>query len=447
MPTRRDSFLRRVFEAPATGAWRYPRALLRVLILVPAEFRRDYGLQWSAALSFTTLFAMVPLAILAFALVSVFERMFDLDEQVVDLLLRQGLPDAADKARGEIRNLVDRVGAASGRLGVVGTLLLILTGLGLFSALERSVNRLWKIRSRGNPLRRFRAFWLVLTLWPALFGLSVWATARLRSPELREGFEALGPLLNAAVWVVPFLLTWTVFFLFYVYLPNTRVRLGPAVLAAIFAGSVWEVAKWGFNVYVSNAKQIDRVYGPLSILPLFILWIYLSWIIVLFGVELTYVLQNYRAVVAAAAGARTEHGATREYAALRLMVEIYRPFREGLKPPDLSDVARRVAVRTESTRQLLESLEKAGLVSQDPSGLYHPGREASRIRVAEIIEAVRGDFETLARVDDDPIARRLSESFAAAEEARTKAFDATLDDVLRHEQGPAEGAAGTAAAL
>ena len=380
---------------------RYVVHMLHLLLLAPREFFRDHGLQWASSLAFSTLLALVPLGILAFSLVDVFEKFLSLDQPVEDLLVAQGLPDAADKAGEEIRRLIERAQTSSGKMGIIGFGLLVLVGHQLFGALERAVNQLWKVPERRNAFRRFLAFWVVLTLGPVLFGVSLWATAKLRSPALVESAAAAGWLVRAVVWVLPLMITCSAFYVFFVFLPNTRVRPKSAFVAALIAGGAWEAAKWGFNLYVANAAQIDRVYGPLGILPVFLLWIYITWVITLLGVEFAYVDQNYAAVVAGVAGTDAERGTVREYQGLRLLCEVYRPFRAGKPPPDLHALGRLLRLRTETVRDLLRDLTRAKLLRRDSGGFYLPAREAGRIHLGEVVAAVRGRAGDLDRLGRD----------------------------------------------
>ena len=417
------------------------RRLGSVLVNVPREFLRDNGFQWSAALSYSTLLALVPVGILAFSLMDVFEGFFNLDQKVVDLLIANGLPDAAEKAGDQVRAVIDRGRAASGSLGVVGTVLLIIVGVSFFTQLENAANNFWKVRQRRNPFQRFLAFWFVLTLGPVLFGLSIWASAKLRSPTLLEGAAALGPIVRVFLLAAPLCFTWLTLYVFYMFLPNTRVRNSSALIAAVVAGTLWEGAKWGFNFYVAHAVQMDKVYGPLSILPLFVLWIYVTWVIVLGGAEISYVVQNRRALAARLRGATGNEGAPREYEALRLMVHVSERFRAGQRPPDVIDLAGHLYLRPEETRELLGQLEKGGLVRRDRGGYYLPAREASGIDLARVVEAVRGDITHLVDDEAEPHARLLASAFQRAERERASQLETlTLADLIEA-AGPLQPAA------
>jgi len=423
-----SELLNRLFRFDASDLRRLPRAgirLLRMIAMLPREFLKDHGPEWAAALAYYTVLSLVPLGILAFSLADVFETFFNLQDRIIDLLREQGLPDAADKAGDVIESLIASAKAAKGKMGVVGTAGLILTAMGLFSALDRAFNRVWKTGIQRTFLQRFRAFWFILTLGPFLAGISVWATAKLRSAAVMESMEYLGPLWRASILLVPFLLTWCLFFVINMYVPNTRVRPRSALMGAIVAGTVWELAKRGFNLYVANAAQIDRVYGPIGIFPLFILWTYVTWTIVLLGCELAYVDQNFRAILSGIVEGTAETGAPREFHALRILLAIYEPFRAGRPSPDLPRICHDVAVRNETGRLILEDLQNGGFVRRDQGGAYLPAREASQTNLADVLKALRGP------VPADPEKPRLLEVFLEAEGLRATSFrKTTLADLL-----------------
>jgi len=413
------------------------RRFLRLVTEVPREFLRDNGFQWSAALSYSTLLALVPVGILAFSLIDLFEEFFNLDQKVVDLLLANGLPEAAEKAGEQVRAVIDRGRAASGSLGVVGTVLLIVVGVSFFTQLEKAANNVWKVKQRRNPFQRFLAFWFVLTLGPILFGISIWASAKLRSPTLLEGAAALGPIVRVFLLAAPLCFTWLTLYVFYMFLPNTRVRTPSALVAAVVAGTLWEGAKWGFNFYVAHAVQMDKVYGPLSILPLFVLWIYVTWVIVLCGAELSYVVQNRRALVARLRGSTGHEGAPREFQALRLMAYVAERFRAGQRPPDVLDLAHHLFLRPEETRELLGHLEREGLVRRDRGGYCLPAREASGIELSRVVAAVRGGIGHLVEDEAEPHARLLIGTFERAERERAAQLGSlTLADVIAAGEPP-----------
>lgn len=382
------------------------RPLLALVLLTPREFARDRGLQAAAALAYTTLLALVPVGILAFSLLDVFQRFMDIDQQVVDLLLQYGLPDAAARAGEEVRALIDKAREGSRAIGAIGTLILLLIGMGLYNALERSMSALWKTRARRNPLRRFLSFWLVLTMGPALLGLSVYANV------------ALKPLGSWIGWFLPLMLTTVACFFFYIFLPNTRVRLTSAAIAAVLAGATWELAKWGFNFYVARAAQVHLIYGPLSILPFFILWLYVTWIIVLAGGELAYVHQHRFALVASLGVRELGGGISAEMRALRLLLEIGRRFRAGEPPGDAFQLSRRLLDNPDDVRTMIGGLESAGFLRKDSDGYYLPARELAKIAVADVLATVRGTVEPLS----DEAERSITDALLRGEQARGEAL-------------------------
>lgn len=266
---------------------RYLRILVLSLIRAPALFRRRQGVHWAAAIAFHTLLSLVPVMIIGFSLIGVFQDWFDLDAGLEEMLLRRGLPDAAEKAGEVIRDLVDRVRSTQAGIGAVGVAFLIFSAFGLFNSLEAATHAVFGVQQRRSQMRRLTAFTLTAILFPLLAGISLYASARLQGLALdMRHQEWLGPTLRYLVIAVPFVLTWLAFYVFIAFMPNTRVRPSSAAFGAIVCGTLWEAAKWGFNFYVAHSTQIDTLYGPLGILPLFIIWIHATWVIALMGVAL-----------------------------------------------------------------------------------------------------------------------------------------------------------------
>jgi len=405
------------------------RSFVQVVFLTPREFQRDNGLSWAASLAYSSLLALVPVAILAFAMIEVFEQLARPDEKIVDLLIARGLPEAAEKAGDLVRELVAQARAASAQLGVTGIGLLLITGMNLFGAIERAVHVIWKAPPRRNPLSRFINFWLVLTLTPTLLGVSVYVTARVGSVEHR-----------ALVSLAPYATNCLVFFVLNLLLPNLRVRPVSALVGALVAGPLWEVGKLGFSYYVGRAVSFHVLYGPMSLVPVFVLWIWVTWIIVLLGVEIAYVHQNRAAVTIGAHVEGSGHAALREAQALGLIVEIHRAFRRGEKPPDWSTLSLRTAMPLEDVRLRLRELETAGYVRRYRGNTYLPAREGAQVRLADLAGAVRGGLPAEVA---DPVHRALLDVMRHAQESGLEVIgDTTVADLLSADgeapSGPAE---------
>lgn len=197
---------------------------------------------------------------------------------------------AIQKALNELIANISKLSFAS--IGVVGIVVFIYAAMTLALAVEYDFNIIFKSPT-GRPWHlRVPIYWSIITLGSGLLGLSLYLTGEIVD-EARE-LHVYDWLLPALSRVLAFIASWGMFFLLYVLVPNTHVRIRPA-LAGSFAGALlWEAAKFGFQTYVNHALPYAELYGALGLIPLFLFWVYISWVIVLFGLELTYAMQMMR---------------------------------------------------------------------------------------------------------------------------------------------------------
>ena len=423
MPQRLKRLFDRIYEIDPTGLSGLVRLLVRavrLIFLTPREFFADRGLHWAGSLSFSTLLALVPVGVL----VLLVANFFDFDAVVTRFLIEQGLPDKAGQAGEAIEPIIQAARENAKSMGSLALAFLLFAAYGLFADLERTVASLWKTRRGRSFLGRLRAFASLFVIGPVLFGGSIWVTAHLQTIDVAVFAPAIGVLLK----VLPFLVTWIAFFVLYSYLPTAKVRLRSAILAALVAGTGWEIAKRGFNLYIVNAITIDQFYGPVGIVPIALLWLYLTWIIVLFGVEMVYVDQNFDAIVHGVIGHGAERGAARELAAVRLVEEMGRARRAEEREAVTTELGLQAGIRPETAQELLEAMRLAELVEPVGRRRYRLARDDAAIVLADVLAAVRGPVRTAAR-DEPPTT--LDRWFAEGESARRAALGAkTLADLL-----------------
>lgn len=319
--------MQRFLAAPSDelGQWmRLLRHQVRMWRLCAQRLRENNAMTLAAAMAFRTIFALIPTLVLAYVALKPFGAL-DIQSQVRGLLRQGGLDEVRiagsdgedaphrrdapatstrphrprrDRPRtlvGHVERLVGNVEQklTLGRIGPIGVLWLIYSAVALLTAVERSLNRVFDApRSRGF-LHRAMLYWAAVTLLPLTFLAAHWATGRVA--DAADGIPAVGWLLAwlartpaAAVGVI--LLAGV-----YCAMPNTRVRFRYAVSGALVAVICWLIAQWGFRLFVVHAAT-RSIYGALALLPLFLIWLYLWWIIFLFGAVLTYAAGNVNAL-------------------------------------------------------------------------------------------------------------------------------------------------------
>jgi membrane protein len=235
--------------------------------------------QVAGSLTFTTALSLVPLLAVSFALFTRFPVFRKLQQAIQEQLLQSLLP--ADIARVVLRHLT-RFAANANGLTLVGSLFLLLSAVVLLLTVENAMNRIWQVKKDRPLFKRVGLYLLVLALAPLVVGAILWATAQVlkASAGLLHG---LPPWAVLVLNLAPVLLGAIALACFYYLVPNTPVRRRNAFAGGLFAGIAFELGKRGFTAYLATVPTYRTVYGAFAALPVFLLWIYFSWLVILAG--------------------------------------------------------------------------------------------------------------------------------------------------------------------
>ena len=355
----------------------------------------DRALQTSAALAFTTIVSLVPLLAVSFALFKAIVSSEEVASKARGWLLATFLADSVSDVVAVLEQLLER--AEGGAIGIVGFVVLLVTSLSLFLSVEGAFNGIWRVPSSRPLHRRLTAFYAVITLTPALLGL-----AAVFGRWMESGLAAVPFGVAVGATVLPSLLEIAALTLMYKLMPHTPVRWRSAAAGAVFAAIVFNLTKGAFNWYiiaVYKGSVSAQIYGSLALIPIFMLWVYISWIIVLGGVELAYMVQNRQNLSRALLRRRGRRAgfaaAPTGYLVARVFFEVGRHFREhggGVHP---GQVAAALQIPVEEVSSALQLLMRGGLVLQvDREGATHevvPARPLDRIRLVELYALTDGD--------------------------------------------------------
>jgi YihY family inner membrane protein len=347
-----------------------------------------------------------------------------------------------------------------GTIGFVGLATLVYAAISLMVEIEKCFNQIYHAAEGRTWIRRVTQYWTLLTLGSLLLFASFYVGESLRSLALRLGeldhvVSGLGSgAITGVGFAVTVLISAVLFVIVYTTMPNTRVSIGAAVIGAVVAALLWETGKWGFTQYLRYSANYARFYGSIALIPLFLLWVYVTWMIVLLGLSIAHAIQTHRVV--------RRHGLS----ALRwFMPDPGLPARASLIDPDAilavaaavaerfadrlpsepGDVAERTGLDEPIVADMLERLAGAGLLLRVVGGgaeqtqAYVLAGPPDTIRAADVVAVGRAMNE--GRQADAPAARRV---LGEIERAKAAAFDGrTLADFL---DAPARLAPATSAA-
>ncbi len=368
---------------------------LRTVGLSLWKFHADRGFLRASGLAYSTLLSLVPLLALAFALL----KGLGIQRRLEPLLL-QHLAVGNQEVVARILDYVDRTRVGS--LGAVGLVALVLTAVGLIGNVELTLNDIWQVRRGRSPVRKVADYVAILVLGPILLFLSLSLTTSVHAPALAERLKLLGALVPGLVRVLPLVAVWIAFTALYLILPNRRIPLGSAVLGGVVAGTVWHGAEWTYIRFQIGVARYNAIYGALAQLPVLLVWVYVSWCIVLWGAELAYVHhlpRRWRVL-------RTRGGlwVPRLDAALRLLNEAVVPFCRGEAAPTEADAVAASGLHPGGAAGLVDRLVDVGLLvrtQEDPPRLI-PARSPEDTPAALVVERIWRLDES-----DGPVPERL----------------------------------------
>jgi len=375
-------------------AWGETR--LRRMIRMPARFiyalARDLGegqlTLRAMSLVYTTLLSLVPLLAFSFSVL----KGFGVHRQIEPLLYEflQPLGEQGARITDQIISFVENV--RGGVLGGIGLVLLLYTVISMIQKVEDTFNYIWQVQKSRSLARRFSDYLSVILIGPVLMVTAMGLLATLSASELMQSFgqfEPFGKLVALVGRIGPFILVVLVFAFVYVLVPNTRVRIGAALVGAVLAGAAWSLGGSLFASVVVGSTRFAAIYSSFAIAVLGLIWLYVSWLVLLLGAQVAFYVQNPRRLRLGRNQLKLSIAQV-ERLALGIMQQVADGFRRG-EHPEFGELAKALDCPARSLEDITTRLEAAGLLVHTESGAFVPGRDPDTITLAEVLLAVRGE--------------------------------------------------------
>ncbi|MEH6503480.1 MAG: YihY/virulence factor BrkB family protein [Cycloclasticus sp.] len=345
------------------------------------------------SLVYTTLLSIVPLLALSF---SVLKAMGAHNE--IEPFLFQFLAPLGDQGVGIGENIIGFIDNIKvGVLGSLGLGLLIYTVLSLVKKIENAFNMIWHVEATRSMGERFSSYLSVILIGPVLMVSAVGLTATVMNSSVVSYFAAIEPfgsLIILATKLLPYIMVMGVFAFIYMFVPNTRVRLGAALIGAVVAGFLWETSGLLFATFVVNSTKYTAIYSSFAVVIMLLIWLYISWLILLFGSSLAFYIQNPSAQQHSREGFEVSNR-VKERLALLLMHLIGVRHNEGDTPFTVDELVTQTAVPQRIVVYVLNRLIAKNIViesGQPPKG-YLPAKSIDKLLVSDVIVAVRSAEE------------------------------------------------------
>ncbi len=393
--------------------------VVRTLHLLALGFRGEVITLRAAALTYITLLSLVPLLAVIYSVVEMVGGKDAMQGALHDFLAQNLAVGARAGFLTQVDTFVRNANASA--VGGVGFFLLLLSALSLLWNMESAFNHIFGVKSSRSLLVRAAIYWCMLTLGPILLAVSLAITAQLAGPhglgaQHSEWHHAALALSSAAA-------TNFGFFVLYRLLPSAPVKNRSAFFAALTAGTIWEVAKVGYAHLAAHLVRFDTIYGSLSAIPIFLLWVYASWIVVLFGCRLAYAGHASRHQNSLLKGQEA-----REVFTGRVALALAEQFSSGGGAVSVARLATALKAPVATVAEALVALTREELVNEN-DGRYLLTRPPKLITLAQVRAATRASPDLPHYVVDGP-GEAIRQAFAAADAATESNLGASLASVL-----------------
>ena len=360
--------------------------------------------QQAAALSYHMIFGIVPLAIVTLLIFQSFPTYSYIGERVKNFIYDQAnftafnSPVQSSDDSEETIKLTEHLDAIvarffdetnKGQIGLFSILIVIWAALALLATIEKSFNNIWHVATGRNFLHRIISYWALLTLGPLLLGAGIYVITQYS--KIANIHETV--LSYVAPAILSYFVATVAFFLLYFVMPNTKVNFKAAIWGAAVAALVWMAAKSIFGYCITELGLYRTVYGVMALIPMTVVWIYITWLTVLFGLQLTYTTQHLKSLDAAeiAAARKTEeHFIANDLTIINVVREIAAAFQSNQAPVPPEEICSKLGIPAEFGQKILDHLVNSKLIvrTSEPEVGFMPATDPANIKLSDIVEAV-----------------------------------------------------------
>jgi membrane protein len=362
---------------------------LRLMYVAAREFSEGHLTLRAMSLVYTTLLSLVPLLAVSFSVL----KAFGVHNQIEPLLSNflGALGPKGEEITQKIIGFVENIKV--GVLGTIGISMLIYTVISLIQKIENAFNSIWKIQRPRSFARRFSDYMSVILIGPVLIFSAMGLTASISSTTIVQALvsiEPFGTFIYLAGKIIPYLFVCAAFTFVYSFIPNVKVRFRSALAGGLFAGILWETTGWVFAFFVASSTKYAAIYSGFAILIMFMIWLYISWLILLVGAEVSFYHQ-YPQFLTVKKETILVSNRLKERLAFLIMFLIGYNFYHNKQSWTLNSLISRLGLPVEPVQDVLTALEEKGFVLEtgDDPRAYVPARDIETIKLKDLLDSVR----------------------------------------------------------
>jgi membrane protein len=366
---------------------------LRILLLSFRGLNKDKCPLSASALTFYSVLSIVPVFAMTFGIAKGFGFQKLLEKQLLEKF--QGQEEVMNRVVAFAQSLLENT--KGGIIAGIGIVFLLWTVIKLFSIIERSFNDIWGIKKSRTYGRKFSDYLSIMLVSPILFILSssvtVFITTQITVISQKVALIGMfSPVIFIMLKVIPYGLIWILFTFMYILMPNTKVNFSSGLIAGVIAGTIYQIAQWAYITFQVGMARYNAIYGSFAALPLFLIWIQLSWMVVLFGAEISFAYQ-YANTYDFEPDRRFISPAFKKLLSLQISRLIISKFLKAESPLSAIDISKTLEIPIRLTQQILDELVEAGILSdtedkKNKERSYQPARDINTITISAVIKAL-----------------------------------------------------------
>ena len=366
---------------------------LRIIILAIRSYDEDRCLLRASSLTFYTLLSIVPIVAMLFGVAKGFGFEKRLQQELFEKF--HGQEEVLSQVINFAHSLLEQT--RGGLIAGIGLLVLFWSVLKVLSHIEMAFNDIWEIKESRSWARKFSDYLAIILIAPIFILISGSATVFIttRVTQITHEVALLGvlsPLISFLLKLIPYVLIWIVFTILYLIMPNTRVSFKAGFLGGVVAGTLYQLAQGVYISFQIGAARYNAIYGSFAALPLFLLWLQISWWIVLFGAELSFANQNVDTYEYEPDNLKVSPG-FKKLMTLQVVHLLIKKFVDGDKPLTDSQISARLKIPIRLLHNIIFDLVESGLVSEicatdDKELAYQPARDINQLSIQSVLEAL-----------------------------------------------------------
>jgi len=366
---------------------------LRIFTLAFKGFTEDKVQLRASALTYYSMLSIVPIVAMTFGIANGFGFGTYLEEQIMENF--SGQKEVMEYILTFVERYLQNI--KGGLIAGVGIVVLLWSVMKLLGNIESSFNDIWQIKKSRVISRKLSDYISLVVITPVMLFVSSSVTLFLSkqiqsSSEIFPLLSYIGPVLSFFVSLIPYVLIWLIFTLLYIIMPNTKVNFKSAFIGGVIAGTMFQFLQWAYILFQSSLTSYGAVYGSFAALPLFLLWLQLSWLIVLFGAEVAFANQNVEHYEIESESINISIHLKRTVTML-LLKEIILTFRNGEPPMTSEQLAKKMDFPVRLIRDIIYELQETGIISETVTksvkqSAYQPAQDIENLSVGYVMEVL-----------------------------------------------------------